>query len=194
MPAPKDVDPRGKPEQQPHAGRVQGIYAPPTSHGQLMIPSTPARLAQSLAVLTIGVMTAGPALAQPAANCTFLMPIGGSEPVVSKRIGRGRLLGRNNWNTDFIVDQPFTSYRFFFTATSTDQASYPVQGFMRFTDGTSLQLFNETITPPQGTGRMWGPFASVPGKRTSLMNFRIGSSSQPGALGFSYRISVQGCN
>ncbi|MCP9818887.1 hypothetical protein KBZ18_05210 [Synechococcus sp. Cruz-9H2] len=159
-----------------------------------MIPSTPARLTHALAVLTIGVMAGGPSLAQPTPTCTFLMPIGGSEPVVSKRIGRGRLLGRNNWNTDFIVDQPFTSYRFFFTATSTDQASYPVQGFMRFTDGTSLQLFNETITPPQGTGRMWGPFASVPGKRTSQMNFRIGSSSQPGAVGFSYRISVQGCN
>jgi len=26
------------------------------------------------------------------------------------------------------------------------------------------------------------------------MNFRVGSSTQPAALGFSYRISVQGCN
>jgi hypothetical protein len=41
---------------------------------------------------------------------------------------------------------------------------------------------------------MFGPFAAVPGKRTKLMNFRVGSSSQPAALGFSYRISVQGCN
>ncbi len=148
---------------------------------------------RTVLLLATGVVAAAPSLAQPAPRCTFLMPIGGSEPVVSKRIGPARLLGRNNWNTDFIVDQPFTSYRFFFTATSTDQASYPVQGFMRFTDGTSLQLFSETITPPQGTGRMWGPFASVPGKRTSLMNFRIGSATKPGALGFSYRISVQGC-
>ena len=26
------------------------------------------------------------------------------------------------------------------------------------------------------------------------MNFKVGASSDPGALGFSYRISVQGCN
>jgi len=40
---------------------------------------------------------------------------------------------------------------------------------------------------------MFGPFQAVPGKRTRLMNFRVGSSTTPAALGFSYRISVQGC-
>nr|WP_315858090.1 hypothetical protein [Cyanobium sp. Morenito 9A2] len=136
--------------------------------------------------------TALPARAQ--ANCTFLKPLGGSgDPVVSKQVGPGRLLGRTNWNTDFVVDRPFSSYRFFFTATSTDKATYPVQGFMIFTDRDSLRLFNVNLTPPQGTGRMFGPFPSIPGRRTSLMNFKIGASSQPGALGFSYRISVQGC-
>ncbi|WP_259732045.1 MULTISPECIES: hypothetical protein [Synechococcales] len=143
------------------------------------------------AVLALGWSTG--AQAEPV--CTFLMPLGGSgDPVVAKRVGPGRLLGRTNWNTDFIVDRPFTSYRFFFTATSTDPATYPVRGYMRFTDGASLRLFDVTISPPEGTGRMFGPFPAIPGRRTSLMNFHIGSSSQPGALGFSYRISVQGCN
>jgi len=138
---------------------------------------------------------ASPLAAQAQPQCSFLMPLGGSgDPVVSKRVGPGRLLGRTNWNTDFVVDRPFTSYRFFFTATSTDQATYPVRGYMRFTDGASLRLFDVTISPPQGTGRMFGPFATVPGRRTNLMNFHIGSSTKPGALGFSYRISVQGCN
>jgi hypothetical protein len=86
------------------------------------------------------------------------------DPVVSKRVGPGRLLGHTNWNTEFVVDQPFRCYRFFFTATSTDPATYPMRGYMIYTD------------------------------RTSLLNFHIGSSSLPGALGFSYRISVQGCN
>ena len=63
----------------------------------------------------------------------------------------------------------------------------------RFTDGSSLQVINETPTFEPGSGRMFGPFLAVPGKRTNLMNFRVGSSSQPAALGFSYRISVQGC-
>lgn len=138
------------------------------------------------------------AVAQPARaqqNCRFLLPLGGGgEPVVSKRIGPDRLLGRTNWNTDFIVDRSFKSYRFFFTSASSERATFPVAGFMRFTDGSSLQVINETPTFEPGTGRMFGPFPAVPGRRTNLMNFRVGSSSQPAALGFSYRISVQGCN
>jgi hypothetical protein len=64
---------------------------------------------------------------------------------------------------------------------------------MRFTDGSSLQVINETPTFEPGAGRKFGPFQAVPGKRTNLMNFRVGSSSRPAAIGFSYRISVQGC-
>ncbi len=127
-------------------------------------------------------------------TCRFLLPLGGGgQPVVSKSIGPDRLLGRTNWNTDFIVDQTFRSYRFFFTSASSERASFPVSGFMRFTDGSSLQVINETPTFEPGSGRMFGPFLAVPGKRTNLMNFRVGSSSKPAALGFSYRISVQGC-
>ena len=44
------------------------------------------------------------------------------------------------------------------------------------------------------TGRKFGPFKAVPGKRTNLMNFRVGSTTRPAAVGFSYRISVQGCD
>ncbi|MEI7665936.1 MAG: hypothetical protein WCI65_07815 [Synechococcaceae cyanobacterium ELA263] len=139
-------------------------------------------------------LTCGIPRAEAAQNCRFLMPLGGGgEPVVSKSIGPDRLLGRTNWNTDFVVDRTFRSYRFFFTSASSERASFPVAGFMRFTDGSSLQVINETPTFEPGGGRMFGPFAAVPGKRTNLMNFRVGSSSQPAALGFSYRISVQGC-
>jgi len=129
------------------------------------------------------------------ASCRFLMPLGGGgNPIVSKRIGPDRLVGRTNWNTDFIVDRDFRRYRFFFTSASTERASFPVSGFMVFTDGSSLQVINETPTFEPGTGRMFGPFQAVPGKRTRLMNFRVGSSSAPAAIGFSYRISVQGCD
>ena len=44
------------------------------------------------------------------------------------------------------------------------------------------------------TGRMFGPFQQVPGKRISQVNFRIGANKDPKATGFSYRISVQGCH
>jgi hypothetical protein len=128
--------------------------------------------------------------------CTFLEPIGGSgtTPIVSKQVGRGKLIGSTNWNTDFIVDRPYTSYKFFFTANSSDpSARYPVTGYMKFSDGTSLKVFDELLSPPVGTGKMFGPFAAVPGKQASQMNFKIGASNDPNALGFSYRISVQGC-
>ena len=136
---------------------------------------------------------AAPAMAE---TCTFLQPIGGNgaTPVVTKSVGRGKLIFKTNWNTDFIVDQPYSSYKFFFTADSSDaNAQYPVEAFMKFTDGTSLQVVNAQMNPPIGTGKMFGPFSAVAGKRASQMNFKVGASNDPGALGFSYRISVQGC-
>jgi hypothetical protein len=151
-------------------------------------------LALVASLFSADLLLAGPALAGP--DCRFLEPIGGNgvTPIVSKRVGPGKLLGQTNWNTDFVVDRPYGSFRFFFTATSTDpKARYPVSGFMKFTDGSSLRLFQETLSPPVGRGRQFGPFATVPGKEVKQLNFRIGAANQPGALGFSYRISVQGC-
>ncbi len=112
--------------------------------------------------------------------------------MVSKRIGPDRLPGRTNGHTDFVVDRDFRSYRFFFTSASAERATFPVSGVMAFSDGSSLQVINETPGFEPGTGRMFGPFPSVPGKRTRLMDFRVGSSTTPATLGFSYRISVQG--
>ena len=136
----------------------------------------------------------GSAVAAP--TCTFLQPVGGngSSSIVSKSVGRGKLIGKTNWNTDFFITQPYTSFKFFFTANSSDaQAQYPVEGNMKFSDGSSLQMFNTLMNPPMGTGKMFGPFASVPGKQATQMNFKVGASNDPAALGFSYRISVQGC-
>jgi len=156
----------------------------------------PALLAAAASLLLGG----GAAIA--AERCTFLQPIGGDgkTPVVTKRVQRPRVsplgmaLGQTNWNTDFSVDQPYSSFKFFFTAISSDAAAqYPVEGFMKFSDGSSLQVINEVMTPPIGTGRMFGPFPAIPGKQASQMNFKVGTSSDPGATGFSYRISVQGC-
>ena len=142
----------------------------------------------------------GLGLAQPAAiaapTCTFLQPVGGdgTSPIVSKSVGRGKLIGKTNWNTDFFVTKPYTSYKFFFTANSSDaNAQYPVEGYMKFSDGSNLQLFNTLMNPPMGTGKMFGPVPAVPGKQTSQVNFKVGASNDPAALGFSYRISAQGC-
>ena len=68
-----------------------------------------------------------------------------------------------------------------------------MQAYLKFSDGTNLQVVNELITPPMGSGAMFGPFAAVQGKTVSQVNFKIGASADPGSTGFSYRISVQGC-
>ncbi len=160
-----------------------------------MLCRTVARLGWGLGCAVVSLAAQAPVPAQ-AETCTFLQPIGGDgvTPIVSKTVGRGKLIGKTNWNTDFIVDRPYSSYKFFFTANSSDsKAQYPVEGFMKFSDGSNLQLFNVMMSPPIGTGKMFGPFQAVPGKQASQMNFKVGASNDPGALGFSYRISVQGC-
>ncbi|MEB3200976.1 MAG: hypothetical protein VKK62_10685 [Synechococcaceae cyanobacterium] len=154
-------------------------------------------LLAAAASLPLTLATALPVAAQ--GRCQFLQPIGGNgtTPIVSKSVGAGKPLpfASTNWNTDFIVNQPYRSFKFFFTANSSDpNASYPVQGYMKFSDGSNLQVINESMNPPIGTGRMFGPFPAIPGKVASQMNFKVGSSDDPGALGFSYRISVQGCS
>ena len=136
------------------------------------------------------------------AGCTFLTPIGGNgdgpKPyIVKKRVERNKsVFGRTNWNTDFVVNQPFGSYKLFFTADSTDSnpGSYPIEAFLKFSDGSNLRVVKEFMKPPTGTGAQFGPFQTPQGKAVSQVNFKIGAGDDPGATGFSYRISVQGCD
>ena len=135
-----------------------------------------------------------------AAACEFLSPIGGNgdgpKPwIVKKRIERTKgLLGRTNWNTDFSAAKPYGSYKLFFTADSTDgSAQYPIEAYLKFADGSNLRVVDQSMQPPIGTGRMFGPFPAVAGKLVTQVNFKVGTSKDPGATGFSYRISVQGC-
>ena len=136
---------------------------------------------------------------QANAACSFLPPVGGGDPIVKKKVERpkgliGKAIGRTNWNTDFLVDQAYRSFKLFFTADSSDPSSYPVQAFLKFSDGSNRKVADEQLQPAVGTGRMFGPFQQVPGKSISQANFRIGANKGPQATGFSYRISVQGCH
>ena len=51
---------------------------------------------------------------------------------------------------------------------------------------------NPRLTP--GQRLVFGPFASVPGKRTTIVNVRGGATTMPMSTGFSYRVSVEGCS
>ena len=97
--------------------------------------------ATATAAVTAGAQSAG------AQTCQFLAPVGGdgTTNIVTKTISPGTPLpfSRPNWNTDFFVTAPYSSYKFFFTANSSVSATYPVEGFLKFTDGTSFQVINE---------------------------------------------------
>jgi hypothetical protein len=152
-------------------------------------------LGRSLALAAAVALVAGEGAAR--AQCRSLLPIGGGgQPVVEKRISADRvgLVGRTNWNTDFAVDRSFASYRINFQSASTGRGTFPVAAFLRFTDGSNLQLVNENPILEPGERRTFGPFPAVPGRRTSMVNVRVGSSAMPGSTGFSYRVSVEGCN
>ncbi|MFN5463537.1 MAG: hypothetical protein ACK5CQ_00640 [Cyanobacteriota bacterium] len=154
----------------------------------------PIRPLPSLAAALGATVLIGVGSGSAQALCRSLMPIGGSQPVVEKRISADRLVGRTNWNTDFAVDRSFSSYRINFQSASTGRGTFPVAVFLRFTDGSNLQVVNENVTLDPGQRRLFGPFPAVPGKRTSQVNVRVGASSMPGSTGFSYRVSVEGCN
>ena len=117
------------------------------------------------------------------------------EHIVTKTISLGSPLpfSRPNWNTDFFVNQPYSHYKLFFTANSSVSATYPIQAYLKFTDGSNLQVVNDSYAPNVGTGRQWDVRA-VPGKTVNQVNFKIGASADQAATGFTYRISVQGCN
>jgi len=154
----------------------------------------PLRPLAPLLGLAIGLagLTAAPVRAE---SCTFLTPVGGDgvTPIVTKTISTGNPLGRPNWNTDFFVTKPYASFKLFFTADSSVSATYPLEAYLKFTDGSNLRVADGNFTPTPGTGGA-KLVQAVPGKAVSQVNIKVGSSSNMAATGFTYRISVQGCN
>ena len=106
-------------------------------------------------------MASGPALA----SCQFLTPVGGNgqSNIVTKTISLGSPLpfSRPNWNTDFFVNQP---YSHFFTANYSVSATYPIQAYLKFTDGSNLQVVNDSYAPKSAPGAsgMCGLFRAKP--------------------------------
>jgi hypothetical protein len=71
-------------------------------------------------------------------------------------------------------------------------ATYPVEAYLKFTDGSNLRVFNRNLAPEPGSGG--GELVSaVPGKEVSQVNIKVGSGTNMAATGFTYRVSVQGC-
>jgi hypothetical protein len=129
-----------------------------------------------------------------ALTCEFLAPVGGNgvTPIITKTISAGNPFGRPNWNTDFFVTKPYSGYKLFFTADSSVSATYPIQAYLKFSDGSNLRVYDGNFTPTPGTGGSID-VPAVPGKMATQVNIKVGASSNMAATGFTYRISVQGC-
>jgi hypothetical protein len=160
-----------------------------------MRPTPPAALRFALPLLGsgLGLGLSGGALA---ADCTFLQAVGGGTSVSKSIQLNGPLVfpfGRTNFNTDFTVSQPHGSYRVNFKSTSTREGPYPIQAYLKFSDGTNLQVVNETLVAQPGQSKQFGPFYPPAGKQVSQVNVKVGSGYNANATGFSYTISVQGC-
>ncbi|MEO1004012.1 MAG: hypothetical protein AAFX65_12995 [Cyanobacteria bacterium J06638_7] len=139
------------------------------------------------------------ALAAPvrAASCTPLEAIGGGTEVSKTIQLDGPLVfpfGRTNFNTDFAVTGAYKAYRINFASTSDKPGPYPIQAFLKFSDGTSLQVVNETLNATPGQTKEFGPFSPPAEKLVTQVNVKVGSGLNANATGFSYTISVKGCS
>jgi hypothetical protein len=131
-----------------------------------------------------------------ASACTPLRAIGGGTSVSKTIQLNGPLtfpFGRTNFNTDFTVSQKYGSYRINFRSTSTERGPYPIEAYLKFSDGSNLQVVNETLDAAPGQSRTYGPFSPPPEKLVTQVNVKVGSSYNANATGRSYTISVDGC-
>ena len=124
-----------------------------------------------------------------------LMPVGGTDPEVAKRVSPpGFLITRSNWHTDFIVrsDRTFSSFlvRVFFK----DAGTYAVETHLKYGDGTADQFYDDRVSsaadellqipgyPRRQPGRQIQPYQ---------VHVKVGNA---GAVGNLYVVSVYGCS
>ncbi|MBC1260108.1 hypothetical protein FQK07_02285 [Synechococcus sp. BSF8S] len=145
---------------------------------------------------SLSALAMGLAPGAAAASCTYLTAVGGGTSVSKSIQLNGPLVfpfGRTNFNTDFTVSRAYSSYKVNFKSTSTKAGPFPIQAYLKFSDGTNLQVVNETLDAQPGQFRQFGPFHPPAGKLVSQVNVKVGSGYNANATGFSYTISVFGC-
>ncbi len=161
------------------------------------LPRTTGRTLRHLAALAaLSLLAPGLTPAARAVSCSYLSAVGGGTSVSKSIQLDGPLVfpfGRTNFNTDFTVARPYTSYKVNFRSTSSQAGPYPIQAFLKFSDGSNLQVVNETLNAQPGQFRQFGPFMAPAGKLVTQVNVKVGSGYNANATGFSYTISVFGC-
>lgn len=124
-----------------------------------------------------------------------LMPVGGSDPEVVKRVSPpGFLVTRHNWDTDFVVpsNSAFSSFRVNLFFKNGD--SYNVAMFLKYNDDTADSFYNKERTRVSDDQLLQIPaFPRRFGPRTIQpfqVNVRVGNT---GTIGNTYIVSVDGC-
>ncbi len=134
-----------------------------------------------------------------AQTCTPLAVVKGEGTSVTKRVSAPNAgilpvvpVGfRGNWDTDFAIpgSANYSYFRGVIQSASESAASFRVQMFLKYSDGTSDRVFNENVRlEPREYRQMSGR-----ARRDDLpfqVNLNVGGRS---AIGHSYTISVEGC-
>lgn len=131
----------------------------------------------------------------PCFNPIPLMPVGGNDPEVVKRVSPpGFLVTRHNWDTDFVVPSnlAFSSFRVNLFFKNGD--SYNIAMHLKYNDNSADSFYNKQHTRVSDDQLLQVPaFPRRFGSQTIQpfqVNVRVGNT---GTIGNTYIVSVDGC-
>ena len=150
----------------------------------------------SLGILTLLLPISLPVNAQ---TCTPLMVVKGEGTSVTKKVSAPNVgtipripVGyRGNWDTDFIVpsNATFTEYVATIQSLSTDSGTFKIRMFLKYADDTADQAFEGDIQLDQNQSQQISG-TPRPDNQPYQVNVNVGGIK---ALGYSYTLSVEGC-
>lgn len=104
-------------------------------------------------------------------------------------------------NTFFMMRRPVKYVIVHLTPLTSDTAPYAVKLITRYTDDTLYEASVELLHPEAGNAVTWGPLPTKPAKVPAskiadVFNVKVQENylMDPQAKGFSYTLSVDGCN
>lgn len=162
-------------------------------------------LLQRSGATEISVAPSEPEPVVPAAKdlkCQLLPPWFRSDDtkVVTEKIAPKGALGPTG-NTYFFLPRPFKYVMVRLTPLTSDVGSYTVKLIARYTDDTIYEPVVQGIVPQANTPLTWGPLEVKPsfapkGKIPDAFNVKVQENYayEPAAKGFSYTVSVEGCD
>lgn len=134
-------------------------------------------------------------------RCETLPPFYRSDEtmVLQEKIGPNE--ASTTGNSFFMMPHPVKYVVVHLTPSSSDDAVYPVKIITRYIDDTIYENVMGAITPQAGTPIVWGPLATVPANVPKskvpdilIVKVQENYALQPDAKGFTYTLSVEGCN